>query len=1297
MDWYRNLKIVLRAEKKAYVLEGPIPEAPAANTGAARRTWEKHVDDSQDVTCLMLAMMIPELQKNLENLGAYEMSEQLKNMFQQQARHERFEVMRSLITCRMQEGTSVSAHVLKMKSFIDQLERLNAPLSNELATDVILNSLPNSYHQFVMNYNMNGWERTIPELHQMLKTAETNIPTKGNPVLAIREGRITKKKQSKGKGKASKQDKGKGKKVATPKAKPHKDAKCFHCDEIGHWKRNCPKYLAELKLKKLQIGESSGIHVIDLFSFSSKSWVFDTGCGFHICNDLQGLKRIRKLKQGDLELHVGNGQKVAVKAVGEFVLELPSGLFITLDNVFYVPSLTKNIISVSALREQGFNYAFDIVNGNISAFLNGVFYFEAKPHNGVYEIDTSNNRSNNIVCSLSSKRVKTSFNQTYRWHCRLGHININRMRKLQTAGILESTGQETYDLCECCLSGKMTKAPFTGTSERAKDLLGLIHTDVCGPFRTMSRNGERYFVTFTDDYSRYGYVYLMKFKHETFEKFKEFQNEVQNQLGKTIKALRSDRGGEYINQEFDEHLKKCGIISQLTPPGTPQLNGVSERRNRTLLDMVRSMMCRTNLPHSFWSYALETATRLVNIAPTKKVEKTPYEMWHGKPPKVSYLRIWGCNAYVTSESSDKLDPRGEKVVFIGYAYPVGYYFYNPAENRVFTKRRGTFLEDELMARGIGDNLVDLEEIREPQINQPIVKSASQQNIVEPEPERIQESDVTLGVRRSTRDRHEPNRYSPDRYVLIIDQEEPSTYKAAISGNESEKWLEAMGVEMQSMYDNQVWDLVELPPECRTVGSKWVFKLKTDMDGNVQTYKARLVAKGFTQTQGVDYEETFSPVAMLKSIRILLAIATYYDYEIWQMDVKTAFLNGHLTEDVYMEQPEGFVDPKNPKKVCKLNKSIYGLKQASRSWNLRFDQKIKQFGFIKNEDEPCVYKKASGSSITFLILYVDDILLIGNNIPMLQDVKSWLGKCFSMKDLGEAAYILGIKIYRDRSKRLLGLSQSAYIDKVIRRFSMQDSKKGLLPMASGTVLNSDQCPKLDKDKEDMKKVPYASAIGSIMYAMLCTRPDVSFALSLTSRYQQNPGKSHWIAVKNILKYLKRTKDMFLIFGGLEEELKVKCYTDASFQTDRDDSRSQTGYVFTLNGGAITWKSSKQSVVAQSTTESEYIAASEAAKEAVWMKKFIADLEVIPSIQKPIEIFCDNTGAIAQAKEPRSHHSTKHILRKFHYIREVLERGDIVVEKIDTDQNLADPFTKPIPQVRHEKHADCIGLRYARQWV
>ena len=276
---------------------------------------------------------------------------------------------------------------------------------------------------------------------------------------------------------------------------------------------------------------------------------------------------------------------------------------------------------------------------------------------------------------------------------------------------------------------------------------------------------------------------------------------------------------------------------------------------------------------------------------------------------------------------------------------------------------------------------------------------------------------------------------------------------------------------------------------------------------MHTYKARLVTKGFKQTHGIDYDETFSPVAMLKSIRILIAIAAYHDYEIWKMDVKTAFLNGNLLEDAYMTQPEGFVQPKNSGKVCKLQRSIYGLKQASRSWNLRFDESIKGFGFVKNEDEPCVYKKISGSAILFLVLYVDDILLIGNDIPTLQSVKSWLRKCFSMKDLGEAAYILGIKIYRDRSKRLIGLSQSAYIDKVLKRFSMQDSKRGYLPMSHGITLSKSQCPNTKDERERMSKIPYASAIGSIMYAMLCTRPDVSYALSITSRYQSNPGESH----------------------------------------------------------------------------------------------------------------------------------------------------------------------------------------------
>nr|GEY44745.1 retrovirus-related Pol polyprotein from transposon TNT 1-94 [Tanacetum cinerariifolium] len=331
----------------------------------------------------------------------------------------------------------------------------------------------------------------------------------------------------------------------------------------------------------------------------------------------------------------------------------------------------------------------------------------------------------------------------------------------------------------------------------------------------------------------------------------------------------------------------------------------------------------------------------------------------------------------------------------------------------------------------------------------------------------------------------------------------------------------------------------------------------------------------------------------------------------------------------MEQPEGFVNPKYPNRVCKLKHSIYGLKQASRHWNKRFDDEIKKFGFTQNRDEPCVYLKASGSNMTFLILYVDDILIMGNNIPMLQSVKTYLGRCFGMKDLGEAAYILGIKIYRDRSRRLIGLCQSAYIEKNLKRYCMKNSERG--------------------------------TVGSIMYAVRCTRPDVAFAQNVTSRFQQNSGDLHWTTVKNILKYLRNTKDMFL-----------------------------TGYVLVLNGGAVDWKSARQIIFATSSTKAEYIAAFDDSKEAVWVRKFISGLGLVPSIEEPISMYYDNTRAIAIANESRITKGARHFRAKVHYLREVIEYGDIKLEKVHTDDNLADPFTKALAFPKHSEHIRNIEM-------
>nr|GEV85410.1 retrotransposon protein, putative, Ty1-copia subclass [Tanacetum cinerariifolium] len=704
--------------------------------------------------------------------------------------------------------------------------------------------------------------KTVNELHAMLKLHEQTLtlPKSYAPALhAIQAGKVQKGNKHK-KSHSQKGTKGKnqGKGKFAPKS----------------------KYLADLMKKKKKNTASGagglGIFIIELNTILNRSWIYDTGCGTHICNITQGLRASRKLKPGALSLYVGNGQHEAIEAIGSFYLPLPSGLEIVLNNFHYAPSITRGVISVSRLYEDGFVNRF--IDNTIQVSRNNVVYFSDVPRDGIFEIDLSNSLTNeSSVYDVSNKRAKLDLDSALLWHCRLGHISKKRIEKLQDEELLNSSDLRAFEKCVSCMSGKIERKPYTHQVERAKDLLGLIHTDVCGPFKIMSRQGASYFVTFTDNFSCYGYVYLLKHKHKVFETFKVFKKEVENQLGKTIKSLRSNRGGEYMSQELLDHLKGHEIIAHRTPPYTPQHNGVSERRNKTLLDMVRSMMSQTTLPKSFWDYVLETAARILNMVPTKKVEKTPYEVWHGKAPKLSYLKFWGCEALVkrdTLTKPDKLEPRSIKCIFVGYPKEtMGYSFYYPPENKVIVARNAEFLENSLIDQEASGSSEDLEIIQEedthPSLDTSLNHEEDDLEIDEPQ------SDI-VPIRRSTRTRH-----APDRMCLYIDAGEhelrdlgePANYKAALLDPESEKWLNTMNVEMQSIKDNEVWVLVELPPNGKTVGS-------------------------YTQTSWIDYEETFSPVADIRALRILIAIATYYDYNIWQMDVKTAFLNGYLNEEVY---------------------------------------------------------------------------------------------------------------------------------------------------------------------------------------------------------------------------------------------------------------------------------------------------------------------------------------------------------------------------------------------------------------
>ncbi|KAL0355712.1 UNVERIFIED_CONTAM: Retrovirus-related Pol polyprotein from transposon RE1 [Sesamum radiatum] len=468
--------------------------------------------------------------------------------------------------------------------------------------------------------------------------------------------------------------------------------------------------------------------------------------------------------------------------------------------------------------------------------------------------------------------------------------------------------------------GKMTKKPFVGQSAVANGLLYLVYTDVCGSLTIPVRGGFSYFITFTDDHSRYDYVYLMRYKSEAFGRFKEYRLEVENQTNRKIKAIRSDRG--------------------VTPVGMPQLNRVAERRNRTLLDMVRSMMSFTELPSSFWGYALETAAKFLNIAPSKSVPQTPYEIWYGKPASYKYLKVWSIPAYVKRLVGDKQDSRSSFCRFIGYPKEtMGYY--NPAEQKIFVSRNVVFLKKGFLSDSRRDEVLIEESSEELQHD----STTSFEPTVH--------TDGVPVFHRLTRESRIPERYG---FVGLTSQldNDTKTYEETMSDINLDKWLETMKSKMDSMGSNQ----------------------------------AR--SERIHSTTWVDFEETYSPVAMAKSIRILLAIA-----------------------------PEGFTVVGEEQKVCLLQRSIYGLKQASRSWNTRFDEVIRGYDFIKNDYDPCIYKKISGSSVAYLVLYVDDILLIGNDVKMLGDIKVWLSTQFSMKDMGEASYIIGIKIYRDRSRRMLG--------------------------------------------------------------------------------------------------------------------------------------------------------------------------------------------------------------------------------------------------------------------------------------
>ena len=519
---------------------------------------------------------------------------------------------------------------------------------------------------------------------------------------------------------------------------------------------------------------------------------------------------------------------------------------------------------------------------------------------------------------------------------------------------------------------------------------------------------------------------------------------------------------------------------------------------------------------------------------------------------------------------------------------------------------------------------------------------------------------------------------------LLEEKTPQTYEEASTSEDWPKWNAAMKKEMNSCENNNTWEVVrqsELPAGANVIPVKWVYKIKTDENGAVTEYKARITPKGYKQRHGVDYFEVFAHTGKYKTLRIVMSLVASLDLEANQMDVPSAFIRAKLSEVVYMEMPRGF---EVPGMVCKLLKSLYGLKQSPRNWYLLISVFIKEeMGFKACVSDPCLFFKWSRTGkLMLLFLFVDDMQGAYDRTDANEwaEAKLKLKERFDVKDLGEPVWMLGMKITRDRSKRMIKLDQELYITKMLEKYNLLQCKTAKTPAEQNNGKQEDDS---DGGGKPIELLKYQELVGSLLYAAISTRPDIAYAVNKLTRHMQAPLQRHWKAAQRVLRYLAGSRQTGLWFGrgasGQQqqqhiEDAEVHAYSDADWGSDKSDRKSITGWIAYLNGDPVSWASKKQSTVAQSSCEAELYAASAATNELLWLRSLLSELGL--QMNGPSTLFVDNQGAIEVAKHGVKSERTKHVDIKYHHITDVIEKDLITIKWVGTEEQQADIMTKAL---------------------
>ncbi|KAE8673149.1 hypothetical protein F3Y22_tig00111810pilonHSYRG00151 [Hibiscus syriacus] len=995
-------------------------------------------------------------------------------------------------------------------------------------------------------------------------------------------------------------------------------------------------------------------------------WIVDSGYSNHMTGDKQKLQNLSEYNGGRVVVTADNS-RLPITHIGKTIVAPRYNTNqVQLQDVYHVPGIKKKLLSVAQLTSSGHYVLFGLQDVKV--------YRDVK----ISETPTMEGRRLESIYVMSAESAyvdRTRKNETSDlWHMQLGHVSYSKLSVMVKKSMLKGLPQldvRIDTVCGGCQYGKAHQLPYDESKFKAKEPLELVHSDVFGPVKQQSISGMRYMVTFIDDFSRYVWVFFMKEKSDTFSKFKEFRDSAEGEVGKKICCLRTDNGGEYRSNEFSQYLRECRIRHQYTCANTPQQNGVAERKNRHLAEICRSMLHAKNVSGRFWAEAMRTAAFVINRLPQPRLGfVSPFEkLWNIKPT-VSYFRVFGCVCYVfvPDHLRSKFDKKAVRCIFVGYdSQRKGWKCCDPISGRCYTSRNVVFdeasswwsSEKEVLpdSREFGDKLqqkmgehdVQLQtssdesedpngdDVEQRMTQNPWKTGVYQQPNEEGGPSETEESIPQSQLRRSTRIRRPNPKYA--NAAIIEEATEPETFEEA---SKSSQWMTAMKEEIDALQQNQTWDIVPKIKDVKPISCKWVYKIKRRPDGSIERYKARLVARGFSQQYGLYYDETFSPVAKLTTVRVLLALAANKDWNLWQMDVKNAFLHGELDREIYMTQPMGFQSQDHPEYVCKLRKTLYGLKQAPRAWYGKIAEFLTKSGYSVTPADSSLFVKANEGKLAIVLVYVDDLIITGDDEAEILQTKENLSVRFQMKELGQLKHFLGLEV--DRTHEGIFLCQQKYAKDLLKRFGMLECKSTSTPMEP----NIKMCAHEGKDLEDATM--YRQLVGSLIYLTL-TRPDISYAVG--------------------------------------EDCKLVGYCDADYAGDHDTRRSTTGYVFKLGSGTISWCSKRQPTVSLSTTEAEYRAAAMAAQESTWL------IQLMNNLHQPVDyailLYCDNQSAIRLAENPVFHARTKHVEVHYHFVREKFLQEEIEMRQIKTDEQIADLFTKSLSVGKFEHFRRQHGVK------